>query len=70
MNVVSRNCVRMANVRRSFRAVTKAAGVGEDWTPREMRHSFVSILSGDGTTIEKISHLSVDLVRCCSAMRK
>ena len=26
------------NVRRSFRAITQAAGVGDDWTPREMRH--------------------------------
>ena len=26
------------NVRRAFRTITKAAGVGEDWTPRELRH--------------------------------
>jgi hypothetical protein len=25
------------NVRRAFRSITKAAGVGEDWTPRELR---------------------------------
>jgi hypothetical protein len=33
-----------ANVRRSFRRITKAAGVGENCTPRELRHSFVSIM--------------------------
>jgi integrase len=45
------------NVRRSFRAITKAAGIGEDWTPRELRHSFVSILSDNGVGIEAIADL-------------
>jgi integrase len=45
------------NVRRSFKAITKAAGVGSDWTPREMRHSFVSIMSDHGVTIEQIADL-------------
>ena len=45
------------NVRRSFRAITKAAGIGEDWTPRELRHSFVSILSDNRVTIETIADL-------------
>jgi integrase len=45
------------NVRRSFRAITKAAGIGEDWTPRDLRHSFVSILSDNGVTIEEIADL-------------
>ena len=30
-----------ANVKRDFRAACKTAGIGEDWTPRELRH-FVS----------------------------
>src|SRR5262249_38302757 len=35
-----------ANVRRAFRTVATAAGLGAaDWTPRELRHSFVSLLS-------------------------
>jgi integrase len=34
-----------ANVRRSFRAVCRAAGIGPDWTPRELRHTFVSLMS-------------------------
>lgn len=46
-----------ANVRRSFRRITKAAGLGANWTPRELRHSFVSIMSGNGVTIEQIADL-------------
>jgi integrase len=46
-----------ANVRRSFRHITKAAGLGECWTPRELRHSFVSIMSDNGVTIEQIADL-------------
>ena len=45
------------NVRRSFRAITKAAEIGEDWTPRELRHSFVSIMSDNGVSIEAIADL-------------
>jgi len=47
-----------ANVRRSFRVVARAAGLnGETWTPRELRHSFVSLLSSLGMPIEDIAHL-------------
>ena len=36
----------------------KAAGlVPEDWTPREMRHSFVSLLSDNGVPLEDIARL-------------
>jgi integrase len=35
-------------------SVTKKAGRGENWTPREFRHSFVSIMSD---TIEEIADL-------------
>ena len=42
-----------ANVRR----ITKAVGLGENWTPRELRHSFVSIMSDNGVTIEQIADL-------------
>ena len=45
------------NVRRSFRAITKAAKIGEDWTPRELRHSFVSIMSDNGVRLEAIADL-------------
>jgi site-specific recombinase XerD len=46
-----------ANVRRSFRRITKAAGLGENWTPRDLLHSFVSILSDNGVSIEQIADL-------------
>jgi integrase len=47
-----------ANVRRAFRRITKAAGLDPaDWTPRELRHSFVSLLSDDGVSINDIADL-------------
>jgi hypothetical protein len=36
---------------------TKAARLGESWTPRELRHSFVSILSAHDVRLEDISDL-------------
>ncbi|WP_328814303.1 site-specific integrase [Nonomuraea cypriaca] len=46
------------NVRRDFRKVIVDAGlVGVEWTPRELRHSFVSLLSDSGVPIEDISRL-------------
>ncbi len=45
------------NVRRSFRAITKAAGLGQDWTPRELRHTFVSLLSANEVNLEDIARL-------------
>ena len=45
------------HVRREFQKITTAAGLGEHWTPRELRHSFVSILSASGVPIEDISDL-------------
>ncbi len=47
-----------ANVRRAFRKVAEHAGLkAEEWTPRELRHSFVSLLSSAGIPIEDIAHL-------------
>lgn len=47
-----------ANVRRDFRKVVDAAGLnGDDWTPREMRHSFVSVLSANDVELKEISLL-------------
>jgi hypothetical protein len=46
------------NVRRDFRKVAEAAGLtAGEWTPRELRHSFVSLLSDDGMPIEHIARL-------------
>lgn len=47
-----------ANVRRAFRTVVAEAGMDPaSWTPRELRHSFVSLLSSSGMPIEDIAHL-------------
>jgi site-specific recombinase XerD len=45
------------NVRRSFRAIIKAAGLGQEWTPRELRHTFVSLLSANDVNLEDIARL-------------
>ncbi len=46
------------NVRRAFRKEVKKADLVEtEWTPRELRHSFVSLLSDSGMPIEQISRL-------------
>ncbi|KOU68028.1 integrase [Streptomyces sp. MMG1533] len=47
------------NVRRAFRqALKEAEGINaDDWTPRELRHSFVSLLSDRGVPLEEISRL-------------
>ena len=46
------------NVLRSFRSiVARTSLTAEEWTPREMRHSFVSLLSDSGVPIENIARL-------------
>jgi integrase len=47
-----------ANVRREFRAICKTANIGEHWTPRELRHSFVSLMSTSGVPVEEIARLA------------
>jgi len=46
------------NIRREFRQITKAAGLGEDWVPRELRHTFVSIMSAGGVPVEEIARVA------------
>jgi len=46
------------NIRREFRQITQAAGLGDEWVPRELRHTFVSIMSADGVPIEEIARLA------------
>src|SRR5262249_21230977 len=45
-------------VRREFRKITEAAGLGSSWAPREMRHTFVSLLSSSGVPLEDIAVLA------------
>jgi integrase len=47
-----------ANVRREFRKITEAAGLGAGWAPRDLRHTFVSLMSADGVPIEEIARLA------------
>ena len=46
------------NVRRMFRVITEDAGLGTGWVPREMRHTFVSLLSARGVPVEAIALLA------------
>ncbi|MET0886285.1 MAG: tyrosine-type recombinase/integrase, partial [Mycetocola sp.] len=47
-----------ANVRRHFRVVCAKAGLEPgEWTPRELRHSFVSLMSEVGVPLEEIARL-------------
>ena len=47
-----------SNVRKMFKRVCKAAGIGDGWTPRELRTSFVSLMSHRGVSIEEIARLA------------
>ena len=49
--------VDASHVRRSFRTVAAAGLDPHEWTPRELRHSFVSLLSDADVPIEHISRL-------------
>jgi len=46
------------NVRKMLKRVCEAAGVGDGWTPRELRTTFVSLLSHRGVSIEEIARLA------------
>jgi integrase len=47
-----------SHVRREFRKVVEAAGLDPwAWTPRELRHSFVSLMSDAGVPVEQIARL-------------
>jgi integrase len=46
------------NLRREFRKVTAAAGLGERWVPKELRTSFVSMMSYHGVPVEEIARLA------------
>jgi integrase len=46
------------NVRKMFKRICRAAGIGDSWTPRELRTSFVSLMSHRGVSIEEIARLA------------
>jgi integrase len=50
--------VDAGNVRKMFKRVCTAAGIRDSWTPRELRTSFVSLLSHRGVGIEEIARLA------------
>ena len=45
------------NVRKMFKRTCRVAGIGDSWTPRELRTSFVSLMSHHGVSIEEIARL-------------
>jgi integrase len=46
------------HIRKMFQDVCERAGLGRDWAPRDLRHTFVWLLSDDGMAIEKIARLA------------
>jgi integrase len=46
-----------SNVRKMFKRVCDEAGIGDSWAPRELRTSFVSLMSHQGVSIEEIARL-------------
>ena len=46
------------NLRRDFRRVTASAGLGARWVPKELRTSFVSMMSYQGVPVEEIARLA------------
>ena len=45
------------NIRKMFKRICTEAGIGDSWTPRELRTSFVSLMSHQGVAIEEIARL-------------
>ena len=51
------NPLDASHVRRDFRTIVVKAGLAPEWTPRELRHSFVSLLSDHGISLEEIARI-------------
>ena len=47
-----------ANVRKMFKRICTEAGAGDNWTPRELRTTFVSLMSHQGVAIKEIARLA------------
>jgi len=48
----------MTNLRRAFRLLCARAGLGEDWTTYELRHSFVSLVADQLDDLVKVADLA------------
>jgi integrase len=46
------------NVRKMFKRICTGAGIGDGWSPRELRTTFVSLMSHQGVAIEEIARLA------------
>lgn len=46
------------SVRRTLAVALRLAALPVEWTPRELRHSFVSLMSAHGAPVELIAHLA------------
>ena len=46
------------NVRKMFKRICTGAGIGDSWSPRELRTTFVSLMSHQGVAIEEIARLA------------
>jgi len=46
-----------SHVRRAFRKICKADGIGTTWSPPELPHTFVSIMSEQSVPVEEIARL-------------
>ncbi|MBY8877466.1 site-specific integrase [Actinacidiphila acidipaludis] len=51
------NALDASHVRRDFKAIVVKAGLAREWTPRELRQSFVSLLSDHGIPLEVIARV-------------
>ncbi len=47
-----------SNMRRAFQTLCKSAGLGDDWTTYELRHSFVSLVSDQLDDLVKVADLA------------
>lgn len=50
--------ISISNLRRAFRTLCKSAGLGEEWTTYELRHSFVSLVSDQIGDLTKVADLA------------
>ncbi len=48
----------MSNIRRALRTLCQRAGLGDDWTTYELRHSFVSLVSDQLDDLIKVADLA------------